>query len=260
MFVSVPFTWNLPALRAEFEQRDFQYDAVVVGGPAVQLMPGMLTGLPHVTIGDDMPGVMQRINPLATVTTRGCPNKCKFCAVPFTEGWFRELSDWPDLPVLCDNNLLECSQAHFDRVMDRLERHKWCDFNQGLDCRRLTAYHAERIGRIKGAIVRLALDNTATEAAWLGAAETLHEKGTAWNRIRSYVLCGHDSGIDDAWKRCGFVEKVNAMPLPQWFHELDATEENTVTAKQAALGWTDDERKRIMRHYYRHTDGNGSHR
>jgi hypothetical protein len=251
LYVSIPFTWNIAELRDTFLQRDMDWDTAVVGGPATFLMPDAFADMHWVTVGTSMPGVLQRVNPLATRTTTGCPNKCKFCGVIRIEPEWKELDDWPDLPILCDNNLLYASVAHFDRVMDRLERWKWCDFNQGLDCRLLTEHHAERIGRVKGAIARLALDNIGVLDAWVKAADLLRAKGTAKGRVRSYVLCGFRDDPADAWKRCEAVEKWGAMPCPQWYHELDAMEWNAVTEKQAALGWTDKERTRLMRHFYR---------
>jgi len=86
LFVSVPFTWCLPELRERLKCGDMFYDAAVVGGPAMRLMPDYFADMPHVTVGDSIPGVLQRINPLATRTTVGCPNRCAFCAVPITEG------------------------------------------------------------------------------------------------------------------------------------------------------------------------------
>ena len=53
----------------------------MVGGPAVELMPDYLAGLEHITIGRHMPGVLQRVNPLATRTTEGCTRSCGFCGV-----------------------------------------------------------------------------------------------------------------------------------------------------------------------------------
>ncbi len=259
LYVSVPFTWNLPDLAVDFAHRDMEYDRIMVGGPAVALMPDFFAGMDHVTVGTSMPGVLQRVNALATRTTEGCPNKCGFCGVKRIEPVWRELPDWPDCPVLCDNNLLESSTAHFDRVMDRLEKHGWCDFNQGLDCRLLTGHHAERIGRVKGAIVRLALDSMSVADEWLDAADLLHLFKTAKSRVRSYVLCGFNDDPIEAWKRCELVENWGAMPLPQWFHELDASMPNMVTEKQRKNGWTVAKRMHLMRHFYRHTDGGGTH-
>lgn len=124
--VSVPFTWNLSEVR-QILCRGFANGAVV-GGPAVQLLPEYLAGIPGVIIGKDHPRVLQRVNPMATRTTTGCPNKCKFCAIGqgrVEPGGFHELADWPDLPIITDNNLFAASPAHFDRVMDRLERWGW---------------------------------------------------------------------------------------------------------------------------------------
>lgn len=225
------------------------------------LMPEYFIGRSvQVVVEKHMHGVLQRVNPLATRTTEGCPNKCKFCGVKIIEPVWRELKDWPDNPILCDNNLLAASPDHFDRVMDRLEKHGWCDFNQGLDCRLLTPYHAERIGRIRKAIVRLALDSTSLVDEWLFAANLLHKNKTAKNRIRTYVLCGFNDDPANAWQRCEFVDSWGALPCPQWFHDLNAMEFNTVTDEQKRHGWTKAKRTHLMRHFYRHTDGKGSHR
>lgn len=255
LYVSIPFTWNLPDLARDFRHTDMEYDRIVVGGPAAELMPDFFKGNPSVSIGHDSPGVLQRINPLATRTTTGCPNKCGFCAVPKIEQIWRELDDWQDLPVICDNNLLASSEAHFNRVMDRLERWKWCDFNQGLDARLLTNHHARRIGRVRGAIARLAFDSMSVCDEWFRAAELLKKHGTAKSRIRSYVLCGFNDSPSDAWERCMMVEKFGAKPCPQWYHALDQLEPNSLTMEQANRNWTKAERIRLMRRFYKHTDG-----
>ncbi len=37
-----------------------------------------------------------------------------------------------------------------------------------------------------------------------------------------------------------------------WFHPTNALENNVVTEKQAALGWNNFERRRIMQWFYKH--------
>jgi len=54
VYVSVPFTWNLPSVAAQLRQRSFLYDRAVVGGPAVELMPEYLADIPNVEIGHIM--------------------------------------------------------------------------------------------------------------------------------------------------------------------------------------------------------------
>jgi hypothetical protein len=252
LFLSVPFTWDLPAVANRIIQGTFdQPKRIRVGGPAVTLMPKYLAGT-GAEIGGDLPGVLQRYNPLATRTTVGCPRRCPFCAVPRTEGEFRELEDWPDHPILIDNNFLKASIRHVDRVFDRLEKHGRCDFNQGLDARLLTEYHAERLKRIGSPVCRLALDWASGKDSWERAFAFLKVAGIQNRLIRSYALIGYDTGVDEAWERCRWIEGHGVKPLPMWFHELNALEKNALTRKQFDLGWNDRERRRIMQWFYQH--------
>lgn len=251
--LSIPFTWNLPEARKRCLQRGFDYDSVLVGGPAVKLMPDYLRGLPNVTIGDSLLGVLQRVNPQATRTTTGCIRRCKFCAVPRLEpGKIVELADWPDLPVICDNNILAASDAHFDRVCERLSRHGWADFNQGLDARLLTPWHAKRLNDIGKAKVRLACDHESVQASWEGAFDVLRNAGFAAGRIFTYALIAFDDGPVEAWRRCEWLSKYKVLVCPMWHHNLDQLQENIVRPDQAALGWTEKDRTDIMGYYYKH--------
>lgn len=255
LHVSVPFTWNLPGVRAELMQRDFQWDRAVVGGPAVDLMPEYITGLEWVEVGGEMPGILQRINYHATRTTLGCPNNCEFCGIgkgKIEAGAFWELSDWPDLPVVCDNNLLAASLEHIDRVTRRLERWGWADFNQGLDARLMTPEKARMIARIREPRCRMAVDSASMLDAFLDAAAMLRTAGIAKKWYRApYVLVGFNTGPSECWGRCLALDALGYNPSPMWYHRLDALEWNGVTDEQQALGWTDAERVRIMRYFYK---------
>ena len=265
--ISVVFTWDLTDARKYAEM--LPQRKVRIGGTAVELakleLPGFWQGC-HADIGGDFPGVLQRWNHLATRTSIGCPRKCSFCSVPRVAALkAREmsgspivaLSDWPDLPVICDDNILFTPQAHFDRVCDRLEKHGWCDFNQGIDCRKLTDHHAARIARIGKPKVRMALDNPALFEVWDKAFETLRRAGIAKHNIHTYCIVGDTTAeqpatVDQAWEVCRFVEAHGVKPYPMWFHPLNSLKRNTVTDEQFFLGWTDFERRRIMQWYYQH--------
>lgn len=262
--ISVVFTWELPEAReyARAIQGMFQRK-VRMGGPAVRLFASLRPDYLADCGADlsDYPGVLQRYNPMATRTSEGCIRMCEFCSVPIIEGLpvlqktgsrQRELRDWPDLPVIADNNLLANSIDHFDHVCDRLEKHDWCDFNQGVDPRILNEHHAERIARLKRPTVRLALDHPSLFGIWEKALELLLKAGVPKSRIKSYVLVAWKWGIETAWEVCRFVEKHGIKPLPQWFHELDTLEHNIVTPKQTGLGWNDYERRRLMQWFYQH--------
>lgn len=253
--VSIPFTWNLSSVKSGLRQTSFFWDVAEVGGPAVELMPGYFADLPHVTEGHVCPGVLQRVNPDATRTTVGCTRRCQFCGIgtgKIEGGGLKELADWPNRPVLCDNNLLAASDAHVERVLARLIGLGEADFNQGLDARLLRPEHAEMIARIKRPVVRLALDRLAVCDEWDHAFEVLRAAGIAKRKIRSYCLVGFDSGPEEAWQRTKWVHAHGVDPLPMWFHGLDAMQQNTVTPAQEALGWNDFERRRIMQFWYQH--------
>ena len=251
-YISVPFTWNLPALRAELQTPDLFGLSVVVGGPAVKLMPDYLRGLDSVVVHTgDIDGVLQRVNPRATRTSFGCPNQCRFCAVPTVEGALRELAEWPQGHVICDNNLLACSMPHFHRVMDMADTFAGCDF-QGVDARLLTAEHAQRFARLRRPILRMAIDHTSQQKAWRRAFDLLCGAGVAKAGVRVYVLCGWRSTPVDAWQRCEYVEERGALATPLWFHPLDALEHNAILPVHRQYGWNACERDRIMQYYYQH--------
>lgn len=255
LFISIPFTWNLREVYGKIKKSlNVLYDDVVVGGPAVELMPGFFSKLSFVTEGHSMPGVLQRVNPLATRTTVGCVRKCKFCAIGTgrIEGNYAELDEWPDLPVVCDNNLLAASKAHFDRVIDRLKVHGWADFNQGVDSRLLTDYHAGRMAEIKKPTIRLALDHMDYRDKWQEAFDRLRDAGIAKSNISSYCLVGFQSDPKESWQRCEWVESHGVLAYPMWFHGLDQLHKNICTSEQKLLGWSDTERKHIMGYYYKH--------
>lgn len=260
--ISVVFTWHL--LLARKYADSLQGVRVRIGGPAVNLaekkLPGFFLGC-SAEIGGSIPGILQRWNPLATRTSVGCIRMCNFCSVPMVEGVqaLQEtgkrqfaLPDWPDLPVIADNNLLANPVSHFDRVCDRLEKHDWCDFNQGTDARLVTEHYAERLARLKNPVIRLALDSMSYVEAWDRALERLLRAGVKKRNIRTYCLMAFGTSPDESWKVCEYVESKGVKPLPMWFHELDALERNIVTDRQRELGWNDYERRRLMQWFYQH--------
>jgi hypothetical protein len=184
LYLSVPFTWLLPEARRMAREH---HGPVYAGGPAVDLMPGYLSA--SAVIGDPCPvPPLAMHNPLATFTTRGCPNRCSFCAVPRIEGPFRELADWPVRPIVCDNNLLASSRRHFDTVIDRLKALPWVDFNQGLDARLFTPPHARRIAELKAAKVRFAFDSVASESAVADAVALAYRRNLRDGSGRTYAI------------------------------------------------------------------------
>jgi hypothetical protein len=255
LFVSVPFTFNLYDVRPIVSQLSFLWDAVTVGGPAVRLMPDF--EWPDIVTVDrgDMPGVLERVNPLATRTSLGCPNACEYCGVSRIEPEFVELVRWEPKPIICDNNFLACSESHRDRVYNSLDGvgtvDMPVDFNQGLDARLLTQWDADWLRKLK-AKCRLAYDSPSNGDAVRSAFAMLRAAKIPLKMIFVYALIGWKDTPSEAWARCMEIEKMGVYCCPMWFHELDAMQWNEITKKQEDLGWADADRTKIMGYFWKH--------
>jgi len=243
-YISVVFSWQLQ----EAYQRVAWYKAsgykVKVGGTAVDYNPAYFTGIAD--HGNNV-NALQFHNPDATFTTRGCIRKCPFCIVPIIEGEFREIHNFIPKPIVCDNNFLASSKAHFDRVMDRLKPLKHIDFNQGLDARLLNNYMANRLAELDLQFVRLAFDNTKTEKEFLRAYQLLLDAGVPAKKIRVYCLIGFMDTPEDAIYRLELVCKLGALPNPMRYQPLNAKKRNCYVD----INWTEKELKDISRYYSR---------
>lgn len=233
-YISVPFTWDLQKAHMRRSWLEAEGYAVQMGGPAVRLTTGErgdIDALPH-------------HNPDATFTSRGCIRQCPFCAVWRTEGHLQELPTWTPRRIVCDNNLLACSKAHFDKVIDSLKPLKGIDFNQGLDARCLTKHHAERLAELD-CIVRLAWDHTSTGNAFMSAYEQLRKAHIPKNRIQVYALIGFNDTPDDALFRLRTIHNMGVLPNPMRYNPLDAM------ARDSYVGphWTESELTRFMRYW-----------
>jgi len=241
-YLSVVFTWDLPAAYQRAVWLREQGYTVKAGGPAVMLMPDYLADVAECN-GEQVPA-LKRHNPHATFTSRGCIRRCPFCAVPRIEGALRELDDWQPAPIVCDNNLLACSRAHFDRVVDRLKPLSGIDFNQGLDARLLTDYHAGRLAELD-CMARLAFDSVGYETDFMRAFELLRSAGFPKFRVRAYVLIGFQDTPADALYRLRTVAELGIDPNPMRYQALDALEKNSYVGEH----WTHSELGRYMRYW-----------
>jgi len=250
VFVSVPFTWYLPLAKRLCQWNRDAGLFVHAGGPAVDLLPMYLAPVVDYVGGEMYPLPLSRHNPDATFTSRGCVNKCRFCAVPKIEGEFRELSDWIPAPIVCDNNLLAASKGHFDRVIDSLKRFKGVDFNQGLDARLLNDHHIERLQELRLPRIRFAFDHISAESTTMGAIDRFIKAGFARRRISCYVLFGFEDSPGDALYR---AEAIKAKGIKPFLQRYQAIEGERALQKDSWIGpgWTDKEMHRFQRYWCR---------
>jgi len=243
-FLSVVFSWNLQ----EAYQRACFWQAmgyrVIAGGPAIAYNPTFLSDV--ALVPQNYPIIALPYHNLdATRTTVGCPRKCPFCIASIIEGEFREIEHWTPHPILCDNNFLASSRRHFDRVIDGLKPLESVDFNQGLDARFLTSYHAQRIAELDIRCVRLAWDYTGMEDAFMSAFERLTTAGIPSSMIRVYVLMGFKDDPKDTLYRLETIREMGAWPNPMRYQPLDAMQRDQFLGSN----WTEHELTRIKKYY-----------
>jgi len=244
-YLSVVFTWDLPKAHMRAVWLRQQGYEVRAGGPACLLMPDYLAEVADVN--GCSADALWRHNPDATFTSRGCIRKCKFCAVPKIEGNLVELDKWEPKPIVCDNNLLACSVRHFDKVIDSLKDIKGVDFNQGLDARLLTQYHATRLAELDLKRLRLAWDDAAYGNAFMQGYERLRKAKIPKSKIIVYVLMGFNDTPEDAWFRLRTIRNMGILPFPMRYQPLNTLKKNSYVGK----AWTHKELQRYMRYWSR---------
>jgi hypothetical protein len=241
LYLSIPFTWLIPH---GIKMARLYNGKVYAGGPAVKLMPEEISKYAEINENPPIEPLLLH-NPFATFTTRGCPNKCKFCAVSKIEGDLIELKSWRPSPIICDNNLLASSIKHFNKVIDSLKKMPYVDFNQGLEAKRFNNHHASRISELKRVRIRFAFDNIKTETSVHDAI--LLAKRNGIKDINIYVLIGFNDNPEEAKYKLEKVKSWGANPNPMRYQPLNSLKYNEYVSES----WTDEKLKDYMRYYSR---------
>lgn len=177
--ISVAFSWDIQW--AEWAEKQWRSVAPVqVGGPALN-EPG----------GDFIPGMYMKKG--YVITSRGCPNRCWFCAVPKREGGIIRELPVTDGWILTDDNLLACSDQHINKVFEMLRRQpKHPQFVGGLEAKLLTPEMAIRLREIKPETMFFAYDTPDDLEPLQQAGKYLFDAGftKASHTLRCYVLIG----------------------------------------------------------------------
>lgn len=204
--ISCTFSWDKPLA----EELAYQWEArtdkpVILGGPAFGS-----------TAEGFIPGMYVKRN--ITFTTRGCNNNCPWCIVPKLEGNLRELpivdGNW-----IQDNNFLQASRQHKDKVYDMLRTQRGICFKGGLECDLIDDHFIDNITSLRISELWLACDTDASIPMFRRAAEKLVKAGFSRHKIKCYVLIGGDMDTDEARLRA--VYEAGAMPFAQLYRELD---------------------------------------
>lgn len=198
--ISVAFTADIPI--AETLEKEWKHVASVkIGGPAFN-EPG----------GDFTPGMYLKKG--YVITSRGCPNRCWFCAVPKREGYgIRELPITEGNNLL-DDNILACSEGHIRAVFKMLEKQPRVEFTGGLEAKRLKAWHVQELLKVRPKQMFFAYDTPDDLEPLIEAGKMLKEAGFKYHHLRCYVLIGYPKDdIDSARNRLQETLQAGFMPM-----------------------------------------------
>lgn len=204
--VSCAFTWD----KAYCEELAFQWEGrtnkpVKLGGPAF--------GSPA---EDFIQGMYMKNNII--FTTRGCNNNCPWCCVPKLEGKLKELPICEG-NIIQDNNFLQASRQHKDKVFEMLKHQRAICFKGGLEADLIDEHFINGISELKISELWLACDTDARLPEFKKACEKLSKAGFTRDKIKCYVLSyGKDRDRDEA--RAQAVYEAGAMPFVQLYRDF----------------------------------------
>ena len=163
-------------------------------------------------------------------STRGCPNKCKFCGVRMLEGQFQEYvgikpyveairelyGDRPYL-VLFDNNVLASKKLEslIQDIVDlgfgkdekfsynsngrTISKRRRVDFNQGTDLRLMTEKKVKLLSKIALDPLRIAFDHIKDTDDYCKKVRLSAKYGI--RKLSNYILYNFNDTPNDLWKR-----------------------------------------------------------
>lgn len=204
--VSCTFSWD----RKYAEELQYQWEFVT--NKPVKL-GGVAFNSP---VEDFMQGMYLKKNII--FTTRGCNNNCPWCIVPKREGKLRELPIYQG-NIIQDNNFLQASRQHKDKVFDMLRTQKRICFKGGLETNLIDDHFINNITSLRIKELWLACDTDEALPSLKKACEKLHKAGFNRNKIMCFALSyGKDREADE--NRCREIYQAGAMPFVQLYRDF----------------------------------------
>lgn len=207
--ISCSFTWD----KALCEDLAYQWEGrtnkrVKIGGPAY-----------NSEAYDFIQGMYIKKNII--FTSRGCNNNCPWCCVPKIEGKLRELPIC-DGNIIQDNNFLQTSKKHKEKVFNMLKGQRGICFKGGLESDLIDEHFCSGLADVGISKIKelwLACDTDAKLPYLKKACEKLYKVGFNRNKIKCYVLSyGKNREKDEA--RAEAVYEAGAMPFVQLYRDF----------------------------------------
>jgi hypothetical protein len=264
------FQWKRTIETIKFYQRGKQKNKrnIKIGGILASLLQGDVeneTGIkPHFGLWqkvDRMPpdyaltnGVYSYYTNNASIgyMTKGCTNRCQYCAVPKLEPEFvpfipleKQLDpNMKDL-ILLDNNVL--ASPEFPRIVEEIKKQgfykgakfgdaqRHVDFNQGVDARLLTEEKMALLSQLPLKPLRIAFDDIKFEKLYISKIRLAHKYGIS--HLSNFILFNYDDTPEDFYRRLQINIELNEelglsiFSFPMRYIPLDAKDRKYVSPK-----------------------------
>lgn len=177
-------------------------------------------------------------------TTRGCPNRCPFCAVwkmedsQIINNWKEQVNLAQPNIMICDNNLTSWPMTHIENITSFIKKYEFAAmFDGGFDCKYITEDFAKLFKDMKfcKSGMRTGFDRIEEDGTFQRATETL-KKYVSRASMLAYVLYNFNDTPIEADYRMSECNKLNVRPYPQRYVPL-----NSLTRDEHYVGkyWTD---------------------
>lgn len=246
IYITSLFTWTWRPVWEAVKYYKTKYPSadVWLGGIYATLLPdhANLSGADHIYKGifkdaeDLMPdyNLVPKWDGSIIFSSRGCCNKCDFCAVPIIEGRMNSLKRsikplvWPSHTkiIFFDNNIL--ANRNWRNIFEELkEESKKVDFNQGIDASLVSTEVAKMIVQLKlDSTLRLAYDDQHQKKYIEIAVERLITAGVKKREIFVYALFNYNETPDEFLNRVRDILNLGVVCYPMRYEPLFTLEKN----------------------------------
>ena len=267
IYITTMFTyqWNITIKTIKFYQRNKANRNIKIGGILASLLQDEVkkeTGItPHF-------GLYKKVDRLAPdyklfdgtydyftnnasigYMTKGCINRCPFCAVPELEKEYvpfiplrKQIDPNKKDLLLLDNNVLASSE--FPRIIKEIKRYgfyngakfrdklRYVDFNQGIDVRLLTEEKMSLLSEIAIKPLRIAFDDIKFKKLYMEKIRLAHKYGI--KHLSNFILFNYNDTPEDFYERLRINIELNEelglsiFSFPMRFIPLDAKDRKYV--------------------------------
>lgn len=165
-------------------------------------------------------------------TTRGCPNRCAYCAVHRLEPdvwvnpkWWLTIDVSKPNVMLSDNNLSAQPFDHLKEVAEFLNHYKLkVMFDNGFDCK----YIDYDVARVLATMpfqkygMRLSFDRISEDGIFQSAVAKLIDAGISKDKLMCFCLFNFTDTPSEALHRLEEANRLGMRPYPQKYTPLDA--------------------------------------